>query len=62
VLAHRDDDYRGALFLALVAGIVGMAASLALAAFDWRRDRRSREAHPTCPDDVANSPVHARQS
>ncbi|MFI8169614.1 MFS transporter [Streptomyces sp. NPDC085931] len=62
VLAHRDDDYRGALFLALVAGIVGMAASLALAAFDWRRDRRSREPHRACPDDVAHSPVHARHS
>ncbi|MFB8249457.1 MFS transporter [Streptomyces sp. NPDC055952] len=61
-LSHRGDDYRGALFLALGAGIVGMAASLALAAFDWRRDRRARERHRSCPDDVANSPVHARQS
>jgi EmrB/QacA subfamily drug resistance transporter len=62
VLAHHGDDYRGALFLALGAGILGMAASLALAAFDWRRESRSGKAHRTCPGDVANSPVHARQS
>jgi hypothetical protein len=39
-----------------------MAASLALAAFDWQRDRRSQQRHNTCPDDVAHSPVHARHS
>ncbi len=38
------------------------AAALALATFDWRRDRRSRQAHGTCTEDVANSPVHARQT
>ncbi|MFC9502618.1 MFS transporter [Streptomyces sp. NPDC057002] len=57
-----SDDYRGALGVALGAGLVGMAASLALATFDWRRDRRTRQAHGTCPEDVANSPVHARQT
>ncbi|MFC9682811.1 MFS transporter [Streptomyces sp. NPDC056948] len=57
-----SDDYRGALVVALGAALVGMAASLALATFDWRRDRRTRQAHGTCPEDVANSPVHARQT
>ncbi len=56
------DDYRGALVAALGAGLVGMAASLALAASDYRRDRRMRRPHATCPDDVANSPMHARQN
>ncbi|MGI5430405.1 MFS transporter [Streptomyces sp. CA-179760] len=55
-------DYRGALVIGLGAALVGMAASLALATFDWRRDRRSRQGHGTCPEDVANSPVHARQT
>ncbi|MFH8413205.1 MFS transporter [Streptomyces collinus] len=62
VLGSRSDDYRGALFLAMVAGLVGMAASLALAAYDWRRDRRAGEQHRACPDDIAHSPVHARQT
>jgi hypothetical protein len=62
VLGSRSDDYRGALFLAMAAGLVGMAASLALAAYDWRRDRRTRKPHRRCPDDVAHSPVHARQT
>ncbi|WTW31563.1 MFS transporter [Streptomyces purpurascens] len=57
-----SDDYRGALVIALGAALVGMAAALALATFDWRRDRRSRQAHGTCTEDVANSPVHARQT
>jgi EmrB/QacA subfamily drug resistance transporter len=57
-----SDDYRGALVTALGAALVGMAASLVLAAFDWRRDRRARGPHRKCPDEVANSPVHARQT
>ncbi|CAL9325206.1 MULTISPECIES: MFS transporter [Streptomyces] len=57
-----SDDYRGALVAAMGAGLVGMAASLALATYDWRRDRRTGEPHPKCPDDVAHSPVHARQT
>jgi hypothetical protein len=56
-----SDDYRGALVTALGAALVGMAAALVLATFDWRRDRRTRQAHGTCPDDVANHPVHARE-
>jgi hypothetical protein len=62
VLGNKSDDYRGALFLAMAAGLLGMAASLTLAAYDWRRDRRTREPHGPCPDDVAHSPVHARQT
>ncbi|MGW1160329.1 MFS transporter [Streptomyces sp. NPDC002519] len=58
----RSDDYRGALVAAMVAGLIGMVASLALATFDWQRDRRKREPHGKCPDEVAHSPVHARQS
>ncbi|MEU0582920.1 MFS transporter [Streptomyces sp. NPDC006132] len=56
------DDYRGALVAAMGAGLVGMAASLALATYDWRRDRRTDRPHQKCPDDVAHSPVHARQT
>ncbi|MGV9707584.1 MFS transporter [Streptomyces sp. NPDC003483] len=55
----RGGDYRGALVTALVTALVGTAACLALAAFDWRRDRHHR--HRPCPDEVANNPVHARQ-
>ncbi|CAL9373907.1 Putative multidrug resistance protein MdtD [Streptomyces sp. enrichment culture] len=52
-------DYRGALVTALGAALAGMAASLALALSDWRRDRRSRRPHRKCPDEVAHHPVHA---
>ncbi|MGW4446684.1 MFS transporter [Streptomyces sp. NPDC004682] len=55
-------DYRSALTMALVAALVGMAASLALAAFDWQRDRRASRARHECPDEVANDPVNARQT
>ncbi|MGW0882515.1 MFS transporter [Streptomyces sp. NPDC002671] len=58
----KGDDYRGAVVTALGAALVGMAASLALATFDWRRDRRIRRPHRKCPDEVANQPVHARQT
>ncbi|MEU3522730.1 MFS transporter [Streptomyces sp. NPDC038707] len=57
----RGGDYRGALVVALGAALAGMAASLALAVFDWRRDRR-RTPHRRCPDEVAQASVHARQS
>lgn len=57
----RGGDYRGALVTALGAALAGMAASLALAVFDWRRDRRGKP-HGKCPDEVANAPVHARQT
>ncbi|MEU6179790.1 MFS transporter [Streptomyces coeruleorubidus] len=56
------DDYRGALATALGAGLLGMLAALALATSDWRCDRRSRQRHGECPEDVANSPIHARQN
>ncbi|MGW2419520.1 MFS transporter [Streptomyces sp. NPDC001709] len=58
----RNHDYRGALVTALAAALVGMAASLALAAFDWQRDRRMRPRHRKCPDEVAHNPMHARQT
>ncbi|WP_225823449.1 MFS transporter [Streptomyces naphthomycinicus] len=58
----RGHDFRGALVTALCAALVGMAASLALATFDWRRDRRTGRPHRKCPDEVANDPMHARQS
>ncbi|MFE7894713.1 MFS transporter [Streptomyces sp. NPDC057412] len=56
------DDYRTALVVALGTGIVGMLASLALATYDWVRDRRARAPHRKCPEEVANSPVHSRQN
>jgi hypothetical protein len=55
-------DYQNALVVALGTGIVGMLASLALAMSDWVRDRRTRAPHRKCPQEVANSPVHSRQS
>ncbi|MFF0304779.1 MFS transporter [Streptomyces sp. NPDC004562] len=55
-------DYQNALVVALGTGIVGMLASLALATSDWVRDRRTRAPHRKCPQEVANSPVHSRQS
>ncbi|SEC15373.1 drug resistance transporter, EmrB/QacA subfamily [Streptomyces sp. 2231.1] len=58
----RSHDYRGALGTAMVTALVGMAASLALAAYDWRGDRRKRAPHRKCPDEVANDPVHSRQT
>ncbi|MCS0605368.1 MFS transporter [Streptomyces sp. LP11] len=62
VVLGRSHDYRGALVTALAAALVGMLASLALATFDWGRDRRKRDPHHKCPEEVANSPVHARQN
>ncbi|MFF8633954.1 MFS transporter [Streptomyces pilosus] len=56
------DDYRVALGIALGAALTTMLTSLALATSDWWRDRRSRAPHRKCPDEVANSPVHARQN
>ncbi|MFI8193311.1 MFS transporter [Streptomyces sp. NPDC085946] len=56
------DDYRAAVVTALGAALVGMAASLALAVSDCRRDRRARRPGRPCPDEVAHHPVHARQS
>ncbi|MEV5936510.1 MFS transporter [Streptomyces sp. NPDC052079] len=55
-------DYQAALVVALCAALVMMLASLALAAFDWRRDRRTRGQHRRCPEEVANNPMHAGQS
>ncbi|MDQ1033697.1 EmrB/QacA subfamily drug resistance transporter [Streptomyces sp. V3I8] len=55
------DDYRGAVVTALATALIGMAASLALATFDWQRDRRAQKRHDKCPEEVAHSPVHARQ-
>lgn len=56
------DDYRAALVVALSAALLMMVASLALAAYDWRRDRRAGRPRHKCPEEVAHSPVHARQS
>ncbi|WP_256226924.1 MFS transporter [Streptomyces sp. PAN_FS17] len=61
VLADGD-DYQGALVIALGTAIAGMVTSLALAVFDWRRDRRIRGMHGKCTEEVANSPMHSRQS
>ncbi|GGS54263.1 MFS transporter [Streptomyces cinerochromogenes] len=58
----RSQDYRAALVTALGAALVGMAASLVLATADWRRDRRASRRRRKCTEEVANDPVHARQS
>ncbi|MDQ1021423.1 MFS transporter [Streptomyces afghaniensis] len=62
VVLGSGDDYRGALAAALGAALLGMLASLALATSDFRRARRTRQQHGTCPEDVANNPIHARQN
>ncbi|MFI9650745.1 MFS transporter [Streptomyces sp. NPDC052040] len=62
LVLSRHDDYRIAIVTALSAALVGMAASLVLAAFDWQRDRRARHPHRKCPDEVANNPVHCRHT
>lgn len=56
------ENYRGALTVALAAALIGMTASLVLAAFDWRRDRLARGAPRTCPQELENDPVHSRQT
>lgn len=56
------DHYRTALLAALAVALVGMTASLALAVTDWLRDRGAEASRRRCPDEVANSPVHSRQS
>ncbi|MHC5262604.1 MFS transporter [Streptomyces sp. UC4497] len=58
----EGEDYRGALAIALGTALIGMAASLVLATFDWRRDRLARGAHRTCPQELENDPVHSRQT
>ncbi|GHE05329.1 MFS transporter [Streptomyces alanosinicus] len=58
----RSQDYRGALVAALGAALVGMVAALALAACDWRRDRKLRGSRRRCPDEVAHDPMHTRQT
>ncbi len=60
LMLGRGDDFQVALFVALCAALGAMLTSLALAAYDWLRDRRRRAAHDKCPEEVANSPVHSR--
>ncbi len=62
LMLARNDDFQSSLFIALGAALTAMLTSLALAAYDWLRDRRMRQAHGECPEEVANSPVHARQT
>ncbi|NEB78658.1 MFS transporter [Streptomyces sp. SID14478] len=61
VVLGGGTDYRGALVVALGTALIGMAASLALATFDWRRDRLARRAHRPCPQELENDPMHSRQ-
>ncbi|WP_327665119.1 MFS transporter [Streptomyces sp. NBC_00498] len=58
----EGEDYRGALAIALGTALIGMAASLVLATFDWRRDRLARGSHRACPQELENDPVHSRQT
>ncbi|MFJ8927434.1 MFS transporter [Streptomyces sp. NPDC102364] len=58
----EGEDYQGALTIALGTVLIGMAASLVLATFDWRRDRLARGSHRTCPQELENDPVHSRQT
>jgi EmrB/QacA subfamily drug resistance transporter len=58
----RAGDYRAALATALGSALAGMAAALALAAFDWKRDRRRPHPHGSRPDGVANDPMHSQQT
>ncbi|MFE6888359.1 MFS transporter [Streptomyces sp. NPDC057694] len=58
----RSDDYRSALFVALIAALAAMLSSLALAAFDALRDRRTRRRQQDTPDGTVEDPVHFWQS
>ncbi|MFD8565800.1 MFS transporter [Streptomyces sp. NPDC059639] len=58
----RSDDYRSALFVALIAALAAMLSSLALAAFDALRDRRTRRRQRHTPDGTVEDPVHFWQS
>ncbi|MFJ2901778.1 MFS transporter [Streptomyces sp. NPDC091279] len=58
----KGTGYRAAVVTALCAALVGMVASLALATFDWQRDRRARHPHGGCPGEVAGDPVHSRHT
>ncbi|MFD0318929.1 MFS transporter [Streptomyces flavalbus] len=57
VLAQDDDQYRTAVAVAVLCGVLPVLAALVLAVRDWRRHRggtgRSR------PEDRAHRPVHA---
>ncbi|MFY4723076.1 MFS transporter [Streptomyces sp. LaBMicrA B280] len=58
----RHQDYRAAVVIALGAALIGMVASLALATFDWQRDRRARSGGGKRPQEVADDPVRSGQS
>ena len=58
----RHQDYRAAVVIALGAALIGMVASLALATFDWQRDRRTRSGSGKRPQEVADDPVRSGQS
>ncbi|MFB0614387.1 MFS transporter [Streptomyces sp. AGS-58] len=55
-------DYRGAVVTALCCALAGMTAALALALFDWQRDRRADRPHRPRPDETADDPLHARHT
>ncbi|MYR00658.1 MFS transporter, partial [Streptomyces sp. SID6139] len=58
----RHQDYRAAVVIALGAALIGMVASLALATFDWQRDRRTRSGGGKRPQEAADDPVRSGQS
>ncbi|MFJ1967699.1 MFS transporter [Streptomyces sp. NPDC087903] len=59
VLGHGGHDYRAAVTIAVGAGLVPVLCSLAVAVYDWQRDRRARR-RPTDPE-VSHSHTHASQ-
>ncbi|MFH7340338.1 MFS transporter [Streptomyces sp. KHY 26] len=59
LMLGRHHDYRSAVVLALGAALIGMLASLALATFDWQRDRPARVGPPR---EVADDPVRSGRS
>ncbi|MFJ7149176.1 MFS transporter [Streptomyces sp. NPDC100445] len=53
-------DYRGAVVTALCCALAGMAAALALAVFDWRRDRGADRPKRGGRDEDADDALHVR--
>ncbi|MEW2166752.1 MFS transporter [Streptomyces sp. NPDC007084] len=61
VLGTEHRDYRSAVALAVGAGTVAILGALALAVYDWRRDRAPDDGQPPCPPEWSHGHTHASQ-
>ncbi|MFH8974500.1 MFS transporter [Streptomyces sp. NPDC017890] len=58
-LDATHDDYHEAVALSVGSGVAAMLCALAVAVFDWRRDRSDRAGR--CPPETSHSHTHAGQ-